>query len=169
MSIRETLSSYGIESIYHFTDRANLKSIEQNGIQSLLNIESNQINVSRYSAESLSHTLDKLRGLDKFVHLSFIQDHPMYHSAKKRGSIISPIWIELDISILFDENTLFCDKVANQTNSNIFTIEDLFEYIDFNTLVNEKDFWTRVEARKAEVMAYSSIDINKIKGIINGK
>jgi len=45
MSIRETLSSYRIESIYHFTDKANLYSIEKYGIQSLFNIDTKQIHI----------------------------------------------------------------------------------------------------------------------------
>jgi len=174
MSIRETLSSFGIESIYHFTDKANLKSIEKYGIQSLSNIESQSINVFAYGAESLSHTLDRRRGLDKFVHLAFVQDHPMYYVAKSRGSIITPVWIELDISILFDDNTLFCDQVANQTGANIFQLDDILDIIDLELITNMQyisgDRWReRKDARKAEIMAYDSININKIKGITYGK
>jgi len=169
MSIRETLSNFGINSIYHFTDKANLKSIEKYGIQSLFNIESKHINVSHYGAESLSHDLDRKRGLDKFVHISFIQDHPMYHVAKKRNTIITPVWIELDLSILFDDRTLFCDKVANQNNANIFKLKKIFKYINFETLVYEKDFSKKVEARKAEIMINDSININLIKRITYGK
>ncbi|WP_162984593.1 DarT ssDNA thymidine ADP-ribosyltransferase family protein [Poseidonibacter antarcticus] len=168
MSIRETLSNYGINSIYHFTDESNLRSIEEYGIQSLSNIIKQSIDVSRFGAESLSHTLDIRRGLDKYVHLSFIKDHPMYHTAKKRNSIIKPVWIELDVSILFDEDTIFCDKVANQNNSNLFKLNNILEFIDFQTLVYEKDFWTRIEARKAEIMALNNIQTNKIKGITYG-
>jgi len=169
MNIRETLSSFGITSIYHFTDKSNLKSIEKYGIQSLFNIESKNINVSSYGANSLSHELDRKSGLDKFVHLSFLKDHPMYYSAKKRGAITTPIWLELDISILFEDDTLYCDKVANQTNSNIFKIENILDFIDFDKMINEKDFCKRVEVRKAEIMAYSSINLDKIKGVSYGK
>ena len=38
MTIQETLSKYEIHSIYHFTDKSNLKSIEEHSIQSLKNI-----------------------------------------------------------------------------------------------------------------------------------
>jgi len=169
MSIRETLSNYGINSIYHFTDESNLKSIEKYGIRSLSNIIKNNIDVSMFGADSISHTLDKNCGLDKYVHLAFIKDHPMYHVAKKRKSIITPIWIELDISILFEDETIFCDKVANQRNPNIFKIEDILDFINFQTLVYEEDFWIRKESRKAEIMAYKKIKTDKIKGITYGK
>ncbi len=86
MGIRETLEYYGITSIYHFTDKANLKMIEKFDIQSLKNIHMFNIPVEHFGADETSHIIDKNRGLDEYVHLSFIKDHPMYHVAKKRGS-----------------------------------------------------------------------------------
>ena len=77
MGIRETLESYGITSVYHFTDKANLRTIEQYGLQSLKNILSLNIPVKHFGAEELSHNLDQRKGLDHFVHLSFINDATM--------------------------------------------------------------------------------------------
>ena len=168
MGIRETLESYGITSVYHFTDKANLRTIEQYGLQSLKNILSLNIPVKHFGAEELSHNLDQRKGLDHFVHLSFIKDHPMYYMAKKRGNIINPVWIELDLSIIFEENALFSDKVANQNGAKIFNIQQVLEFIDFNKLLFEQEFKKRVEARKAEIMIQYSINTNYIKGITYG-
>jgi hypothetical protein len=93
----------------------------------------------------------------------------MYHVAKKRGNLKNPVWLEIDSSILFDENTLFCDKVANQTNANIFGIDKIIKQINFDAMLFETDFYRKIEARKAEIMALSSINPNKIKGITYGK
>ena len=57
MTIKQTLESYGINSIYHFTDKANLKTIEQFGLQSLKNILNQNIPVKHFGAEELSHLL----------------------------------------------------------------------------------------------------------------
>lgn len=168
MSIKETLIKYGIESVYHFTDEANLQTIEKYGIQSLKNILNLHITVKHFGAEELSHILDTRRGLDKYVHLSFIRDHPMYYVAKTRGNIIKPIWIEIDSSVLYDKYTLFCDKVANQNDANIFSLDKVEHNIDFETMIYSSDFQKRKEARKAEIMAYDSISINKIKGVTYG-
>lgn len=168
MSIKETLEYYGITSVYHFTDKANIETIEQYGLQSLKNIFSLNIPVKYYGAEELSHRLDHNKGLDKYVHLSFIKDHPMYHVAKSRGNIKNPVWIELDSSILYKDSTLFCNKVANQNDANLFRITSVLKYIDFNTMLFEKDFNMRKEARKAEIMAFDSINVNLIKRITYG-
>ena len=169
MNIRETLENYGITSIYHFTDKSNLEMIEKYGIQSLRNIFNFDIPVKHFGAEELSHNLDKRTGLDKYVHLAFIKDHPMYHVAKRRGNIIEPVWIEIDSSILYDENTLFSDKVANSQEANIFRIDRILDFIDFDTILSEEYSFNRKEARKAEIMVFDSISINKIKGITYGK
>jgi hypothetical protein len=93
----------------------------------------------------------------------------MYHVAKARGNIIDPIWIELDISVLLEQKTLFCDKVANQTNSHLFDVKGVLKFIDFDSLVYSKDFNTKKEARKAEILVHDFIGTDKIKGIHYGK
>jgi hypothetical protein len=173
MTIKQTLESYGITSIYHFTDKANLKTIEQYGLQSLRNILTQNIPVKHFGAEELSHMLDERRGLDKYVHLAFIKDHPMYHIAKSRGNLIDPVWIELDSSILYDTNTRFCDKVANQNRAKIFSIDAIPNKIDLSMLTKEgrlssEEWKIRKEIRKAEIMALNCIPTNKIKGITYG-
>lgn len=169
MDVKAALSQYGIKSVYHFTDKANLPTIQRYGIQSLKNIFNLNIPVQHFGAEELSHMLDERRGLDKYVHLSFVQDHPMYHVAKARGNIIDPIWIELDISVLLEQKTLFCDKVANKTNSHLFDVNGVMKFIDFDSLVYSKDFNTKKEARKAEILVHDFIGADKIKGIHYGK
>ena len=163
MSVVETFKKYEIDSIWHFTDLSNLKSIEKYGLLSLREIINNDIDAC-FGADLLSHNLDVHYGLDKFIHLAFIDDHPMYHIAKDRGSIMHPVWIELDISLLFDKNTLFSNKVANQSGAKIFTFDDINEMIDFDQMFH-RDFWTRVEARKAEIMISDIIDTKYIKAI----
>ncbi len=169
MSIKSTLSKYSITSVFHFTDKSNLKSIEKYGLQSLKNIFQRGIEVSRFGAESMSHELDRQRGLDKYVHLAFTNDHPMYYVAKNRGNIINPIWLEIDISVLFDYKTLFCDRVANQTNSNLFKAESVSQNINFSDMFYGGTFEAKKEARKAEILIFDKIETNLIKGITYGK
>ncbi len=163
MSIIETLNRHNINSIWHFTDISNLESIAKYGILSLHEILENSID-ARFGADSLSHTLDKKYGLDEYVHLAFIKDHPMYHNALKRGSIQHTVWVELDLKILLDDNVKFSDEVANKTGVKLFDSTRVEEKINFNKMFH-KDFWTRVKARKAEIMIPDKIDIRYIKAI----
>lgn len=169
MKVKDLLDQHGITSIYHFTDHANLESIKKFGIQSLRSIDVKNIPVVCYGAESLSHYLDRKYGLDKFVHLAFIKDHPMYHVAKQRGTTINPVWIEVDISVLFKSETLFCNQIANQNNAYLFSLPNIVDCIDFPTMLYSNDFYSRKEARKAEILVLESIEPNLIKGISYGK
>jgi len=169
MNIKKRLEKFGITSVYHFTDESNLESIEKFGIQSLYNIEQQNIDVSRFGANELSHDLDVRSGLDRYVHLSFIKDHPMYHNAKSRGSILKPVWLELDISILFEDETLFCDEVANSSRAVLFRVDNILNSINFNGMINERDFWIKKEIRKAEILAYNNVSTDKILGVTYGK
>lgn len=168
VDIRETLSNLGITSVYHFTDKANLDTIGKYGIQSLKSILEKGISVKYFGAEELSHHLDKRKGLDRYAHLSFIRDHPMYYIAKRRRTLIDPVWIELDTSILYENSTLFCDKVANANGASLFGIDEVLQRIDFDKLLFEQDFDIRKEARKAEILVHNSIPTKYIKGITYG-
>ena len=165
-SIIKYLNSNRIKSFWHFTDVSNLETIKKYGIQSLKNIKELKITVNRFGANELSHDLDIKRGLDKFVHLSFISDHPMYHIAKKEGRISNPIWIEIDINILYYKECYFCPIVANDTNARFYSFEEI-EKINFDRMFYG-DFESKKEARKAEILVRDSIEKDFIKGIYYG-
>ncbi len=93
----------------------------------------------------------------------------MYYVAKQRGNIVNPIWIEIDISVLFESTTLFCDKVANQYNAILFSIEEIKNCIDFRTMLYSTDFFAKKEARKAEILVSENIETSFIKGFSYGK
>ena len=169
MNIENILRQHGITSLYHFTDRSNLATIELYGLQSLENIIQKHIAVSHFGADSLSHDLDRNFGLHHFVHLSFIQDHPMYHVAKSRGSIVDPVWLEIDISVLFANTTCVSDKVANRNGAKFFNVHNMDMAIDFDAMCYGQDFNMRKEARKAEILVFNEIETSKIIGVYNGK
>ena len=169
MSIVETLKKHDIHSVWHFTDKNNLKSIEKYGIQSLYSIITNGIEVSRFGADDMSHNLDLRYGLDKYVHLAFIDDHPMYHVAKGRGSIITPVWIELDLALIFENTTIFSDQVANASYAQRFDINSVEKMIDFDMMHTAYNTQSRRQARKAEIMVSNEITIDHILRIKYGK
>ncbi len=133
--IRDYLAAKGITSVWHFTDYSNLKSIERYGLLSLAQIDEMNMDVVYSAADGFSRHLDRAMGLDAFVHLSFIQDHPLYHVALRDGRIIDPVWIEIDISVVFETDTRFCRTVANARTADLFAIDKLIKNIDFDTML----------------------------------
>jgi len=168
MNIQSVLKRHGIKSIWHFTDKSNLASIKKYGLLSLSHLLQTNIYVPCFCADDMSHYLDRQIGIDKFVHLSFVKDHPMYHVAKRDGRIPNPMWLEIDLSVLHEDNTLFSDEVANKRGASIFDANDLESMIDFDSILYERDFWKRKEARKAEIMVANNITLDDIRGVSNG-
>lgn len=85
-AIIQYLKSNGIYKLYHFTDRCNLSSIiKQGGLWSWADCEQKNIIIESPGGSSLSRSLDKHFGLEHYVRLSFVKDHPMQHHAIDEG------------------------------------------------------------------------------------
>ena len=166
MNLQETLKYYGKTSIWHFTDESNLKSIKEHGILSLLMITQNKIHVPCFGADAESHYRDKIKGLDNYVHLSLIKEHPMQHYKVREGLIPNPVWLEIDISVLFDNLSLCCNQIANATSAKCHDIQKLAEVIDMDSLINNP--YCSYEIKKAQLLVAKKIEYSKIKGIHYG-
>ena len=167
-SLKKLLAKYNITSLWHFTDQSNIDSIQEHGILSLSNLRRKNIEMLHTASSTLSHRIDRVKKLDSYVHLSFLDDHPLYYVALKEARIIDPVWIEIDISILFDEKTRFCNQVANKSGAKILTVDKIEQYIDFDTMLYGKDFHQSKEVRKAEILIDSHIPVEKIIGVHDG-
>lgn len=175
MNLKEVFAYYGKTSVWHFTDKSNLVSIEKYGLLSLDIITKEDIYVSCYGADELSHRLDRSHGLDKFVHLSLIREHPMQYIKTRNGDIPDPIWLEIDASVLFENHSIFSDQIANSNSAKLYGIDELDQIVDLEVLWGRAN-WSnpsishrRKIAKKSELMAANKIDINKILGVYNGK
>jgi hypothetical protein len=174
MNLQDILNQYNIKSIWHFTDESNLESIKKYGLLSLRNIIQSRINVACFGADDLSHRLDIHKGLDKYVHLSFIKEHPMQYNKTKQGSIPNPIWLEIDASVLFSSNTIFTDQIANKNGVQLHNINDLTKYIDLDVLWGRTDWrdpciqQRRKAAKYGELMIKDEINIRDIIGVTRG-
>ncbi len=175
MNLQGTLDYYDIKSIWHFTDLSNIKSITNNGILSLRNLINHKIAVACYGANELSHQLDISKGLDQFVHLSFVKEHPMQYVKTKKMEIPNPVWLEIDAHVLFKKKSIFSDTVANKTDAKIYTdINDLARYIDLDVLWTRTD-WKDPEIQKrrrlakyGEIMIKDAIEVQDIIGVYHG-
>ena len=174
MNLQETLKFYGITSIWHFTDESNLESIKKHGLLSLDLITQQQIHVPCFGADALSHSLDRNRGLDKFVHLSLIKEHPMQYVKTQDGLIPNPIWLEIDVSVLVENASQFSSDVANKNDVKPYNIELLSQGVDLEVLWGRTNWrdpiikQRRSSAKKSELMVANRIDYSKIKGVYHG-
>ena len=68
--------------------RSNIESIKKNGgLLSLGALERRGIEIPVPGGNQWSHDADKMKGLHEYVHLAFVDDHPMLFRSKQEGRI----------------------------------------------------------------------------------
>ena len=165
----DLLKQNGIRILYHFTDRANIKSIiENNGLYSWKACEQKGITISKPGGSDTSRSLDSYRGLENYVRLSFTRDHPMMYVAKKEGRISDPVILEIDLLVVNRYGTLYADRNATKNGVIIKEGYEGAKNIHFQT-VKRTDYFNIDPAEKefyqAEVLVKGMVPISCIKNI----
>ncbi len=173
--MKKVLDKYRFDGVWHFTDRSNLDLIvEQQGLLSLAELERKGIAIPTPGGNEWSQDADKMKGVHEYVHLAFVDDHPMLFRAKQDGRIPDPIWLKIDSSIILEKEVRFCSEVSNKSGAAILDHKEAAEKIDFEVLftyMNWRD--PEIQARrqaaiKSEILVPGFVPIEKILGYKNG-
>lgn len=167
---QEVLQRNNITKLYHFTDRTNLNSIRQNGgLLSWYYCEQNNISIPKPGGSSTSRDLDQRKGLQNYVRVSFVRDHPMMFVAQNDGRISNPIILEISPDVVYLKNSKYaCQNAAKSGVNSDGTIEkfnsikfQLFKQRYFDISDEEKSYY------QAEVLVYEKLPIEYITNINN--
>ena len=163
------LRQNGITRLYHFTDRANIQSIIDNGgLYSWKACDNKGISVKRPGGSATSRSLDQYRGLENYVRLSFTRNHPMMYVAQNDGRISNPVILEIDLSVVNLATTKFSDRNATKNGAVIrggyegalnIHFQTVTQPNHFNLTPEEKEFY------QAEVLVLEKIPISCITNI----
>lgn len=168
-SFEDVLNQYGITKLYHFTDRSNLNSIIQNrGLLSWADCEEKGISIAKPGGDMSSRIYDKRDNLHHYVRLSFTNQHPMMFVARRERRIPNPVVLEIDKSVIFEDNTLFSNMNAVKRGASIGGDLSAFNNIHFSSVIRNKHFDLPVEEQKyfqAEVLVQNYIPLEKIYNI----
>ena len=173
--MKSIIKKYNIDGIWHFTDKSNLKSMEKyGGLLSLEELTNKDIEIPVPGGNEWSHDADISKGLDKYVHLSFVSDHPMLFKAKKEERIKKPIWLKIVVSVMLDPEVRFTSDISNKSGVVMLAHEEAVNEIDFEVLFSHMN-WNdpeinkrRQNALKSEILVPDIVPNNKILGYING-
>ena len=128
---KEILTSNNIHTLYHFTDRANLKSIKKHGaLFSWHHCVSNNIDIPVSGGNQLSRDLDTRKGLQDYVRASFTRSHPMMFVEPIRGR--NNVILEIDTEIIYWQGTQYADKNATRNDVNVGSSLHDFNQLRFN-------------------------------------
>lgn len=173
--MRTIIKKYKFDGVWHFTDKSNINSIEKNGgLLSLGELERRGIDIPSPGGNDWSHDADRIKGLHEYVHLTFLDDHPMLFKSKKEKRIKEPIWIKIKSEILLVDDILFSSDVSNKAGVETLTSSEAKEKIDFDVLFTYMDWRDpivqsrRQTAIKSEILVPTIVPLNMILGIKNG-
>ena len=128
--------------LYHFTDSRNVPSIKQNGLLSRRELESRKINGFIPGGNQWSLDADIQKGVDAYVHLSFIRRPGMLHTALTEGRIQDEKVLGILPEIILTKGVFFTNVVSNSSEATFFTVDGFNETnFDLQVLLDRTD-WT---------------------------
>ena len=161
-----------ITTLYHFTDRRNLPKIrELRGLYSLAKLKEKEVAIPNPGGNEWSHEADKLKGMDRYIHLCLRNTHPMEHVAREKKHIGDTIFLHIHPDVLKFNGVKFTADVSNKSGVPVFNIEDAKGLIDFEVLFTRTD-WTDSkiqyrlqQAEKCEILIPDHIPLEFIRNI----
>jgi|GEM_PF-574780 len=142
------ISRYSPPCFYHFTDMRNLPSIREHGLLSLHEIKKRGIQVSAFGGNDWSHEEDIRRGLDRFVHLCFLREHPMEYVARvKEERVGETKFISVSRDVLQRDDIRLTNGVANSSGRRLLSLDAAVESMDFEVIYDRTD-WKDPEIQK---------------------
>lgn len=168
---KEILERNGIKKLYHFTDRDNLESIIQNGgLYSWADCENKSISIAKPGGSDTSRQLDSRDGLQNYVRVSFVRQHPMMYVAMKDGRISNPVILEIDPQVLWWKDTRYADRNATKNGANVGGELNDFKAIHFDSIKARRHFDLPEDEQpffQAEVLVKNHIPLEYITNIGN--
>ena len=135
------IEQQSITKLYHFTDRDNLQSIIQNGgLYSWADCEEKGIVISKPGGSDSSRSLDSRDGLQHYVRVSFVTQHPMMYVAMNEGRISNPVLLEIDPQVIFWNGSKYADRNATKDGAQVGGDLDDFKAIHFSAVKAQKHF-----------------------------
>ncbi len=165
--IKSILDSRGFSSLFHFTDRDNIKGIIENGgLYSWKDCEDKGISIPKPGGGQLSRKLDG--NLGYFVRISFTRHHPMMYVAMNEGRISNPVILEIDPEAFNDSETIFADRNATKNGCQLGNSLTDFKAIHFDTVRQKNHFDLSEDERpfyQAEILVPHFIPLKFIRNI----
>lgn len=171
LEFKNIIEEKEVKKLYHFTDRDNLESIIKNGgLYSWADCDEKGISILKPGGGNLSRSLDARDGLQHYVRVSFVKDHPMMFVAMNEQRISNPVVLEIDPEVVWWQDSLYCNKNVTRNDASYGGSVEHFKQVHFDTVLKNRYFDLAEEERpfyNAEVMVKNFIPIQYITNIGN--
>lgn len=154
-----------IDCLYHFSSSTNAESIKSRGICSIKYLKEQKIIVDYVSNET-SQLIDKMKGMEDYVHLGYEAKHPMLMKALAKGILSSYRVYQVNPIVLFLKETKYTRCNAIKSNAKISDDINFFLQIPFKRF-HKRNYFDLTEEEKdlfqSEVLVHKNIPNNLIK------
>lgn len=155
---------------YHFTDTRNVPSIKSHGLMSLHLLRERGIAPPAAGGNDWSHEADERLGLHSYVHLCFLDQHPMEWTIRQDGRIKDTVFIKVDKSVLTRPGILLSNDVSNKAGVETFDFTRALDLMDFPVIYERTDWKDaavqerRNVAKKYELLVPDHISADLLSG-----
>jgi len=171
MTAEEFINTTGINHLYHFTDVENLPLIREHGLLPYNLLLGRNILPPKPGGNDLSRRADVLKGVNRYIHLCFKNQHPMEFDARKAGRI-KACFLQISLDVLNFKGVKGCASVSNKGGVKIYPLEQALDKIDWEILFktpvdfNNPEQQKRYnEAKKSEILIPAPIPPELIKNL----
>jgi hypothetical protein ilyop_1056 len=159
--------------LVHVTEFNNLESILENGLLSLDELESQNMEV-KYSSSQDSRNIDKHWGLSKYVRLAYTPFYDMLPKALHAGDLKNPVILLISPEVLKLTEVKFTIKNAISNDAILYDEDKIFDLLDFEKIYTPRDRSNcsskeYKNARQSEILVPKKIDVNYIEKVITKK
>jgi hypothetical protein len=169
IELQELVSRLRIDRLYHFAALANTGQIYQHkGMYSRCRHAEVGIQCQHFVSDDKSRANDSRNGLDKYIHLSFVRDHPMLHVSRKRNSHFRMLLLHINPKVLLLEGVMFTEAMANSMFSSLYPVLALSDHLPLKDRLPDTDVpggsWTLEQFVdwKAQLLVPDFIPLNLV-------
>ncbi len=171
MNANKYVKKNGRRSLYHFTDNRNLDSIREHGLLAYRELIKRGVEIPAPGGNEWSHDADNRRGLDRSVHLSFLDQHPMCFVAQQDKRIDKVTILEISPEALLIPGVKFTLDTSNKCGVRLVNFKEWYDGFDFEVAFEFEGMkWgdpdvqkRRQKACRSEILVPIEIPVNLIK------
>ena len=139
--MHKVMTKYEQSYLYHFTDKRNIEGIKKRGgLFSFNELEDIKTDEIFWGGNDWSHDADKMNGVDDYIHLCFIRNHPMEYQARQEGRIQETFWILVHKDVLHIKGVRYTNDVSNKAGVMLLTNKQAVEELDHEAIFTFIDF-----------------------------
>jgi hypothetical protein len=157
------ITDFGIKALFHFTDTRNIDSIREHGLLSYAELQRRSVDCFAPGGNEWSHDADERLGLDEYVHLCMLEEHPMEFRARQEGRIVESTFVRVLPSVLTIPGVLFTADVANKAGVATMSLTEARANLDLDVIYRRTNWkdpavqQRRQAAKKYEVLVPTEI------------